>query len=71
MAKVKNQRFWGDEATLRRLADEIKFIGRDYELDLKNGVLIVFALPPRHKKSPKEKKKEERNKRAESAARRA
>lgn len=69
--KIKNQRIYSnDPEYLKRLADEIEFIGRPYKLDLKNGVLLVYALPPRKRKAKKEHKKEARNKRAESAARR-
>lgn len=72
MTKSYNQRFYGTAETLQRLAEEIEFIGREFKLDLKNGVLVVYALPQRHKKSPKTKeKKNERNKRAESASRNA
>lgn len=68
MAKVKNQRFYGDTETLQRLTDEIEFIGREHFWDKKNQVLIVFALPRKHKKSPKTK--EDRDKRKEKFARR-
>lgn len=71
MTKTRNKRFYGDIETLERLAEEIEFIGREFYLDRKNSILTVFALPRRHKKSPKVKeKKEARNKRAESAGRR-
>jgi len=51
------------------LAEECeKYTGREFELDLRNDVLIVLALPRRHKKSPKVK--EDRDKRSEKFARR-
>lgn len=71
MTATKNQRFYGTPERLQELADEIEFIGREHYLDLKNGMLIVFALPRKHKKSPKTKEeKKTRNKREESAGRR-
>lgn len=70
MAAVKNKRHYSkDPEYLKMLADECEnYMGRDFELDLKNGVLIVFALPKRHKKSPRTK--EDRDKRQEKFARR-
>lgn len=72
MAKQKNQRIWSsDREFLQRLADEQEdYIKRPYKLDLQRGVLTIFALPRRHKKSKETKAKEPRNKRAESAGRR-
>lgn len=62
--KNKNQRIWStDLEFLKRLADEQEnYIGRQYKLDLKQGLLIIYALPQkRHKK----KDKQERNKQRE------
>lgn len=71
MSKIKNKvHRYEDREYLKRLAEELDFIGREYRLDLRAGTLTVFALPRRHKKSPKPKTKEVRNKRAESAGRR-
>lgn len=71
--KIKNKRIHSeDREYLQKLADELEWIGRLYKLDLKEGVLIQYALPPQKpskKKDPREK--EPRNKRAESAARKA
>ena len=70
MSKNKNQRIYSDNpATLKRIADDFAFIGRQFKLELNNGVLTVFALPPRRKKKSKSEN-ETRNKHAESAARR-
>lgn len=70
MAKIKNQRIYSDDHEfLKRLADEMEFIGREYSLQLKDGLLIVFALPQRKKKTKGERDKHERNKRAEKHAR--
>lgn len=73
MAKIKNKTVHSeDREYLKRLADELEFIGRPFRLDLKAGTLTQFALPPRKPKKKKGKrKKDARNKRAESAARRA
>ena len=70
MAKAKNQRIWSqDRDFLQSLADEQEeYIGRPYKLDLNKGLLIIYALPPRHKKSPKNK--QERDKRREKFERR-
>lgn len=71
MAKIKNKTIHSeDREYLKRLAEELDFIGRPYRLDLKAGSLIQFALPPQRKKR-KKGKKEARNKRAESAGCRA
>lgn len=70
MAKIKNKTYHSnDRELLKRLAEELDFIGRHYRLDLKAGTLTQFALPPRKPKKRKQRKKEARNKRAESAAR--
>lgn len=71
MAKHKNQRIWSnDKELLQRLADEQRdYIGRDFSLDLKNGLLIIFALPRKYK-AKKETPKKERDKRSEKFARR-
>jgi glutamate mutase epsilon subunit len=73
MAKIKNKRVHSeDREYLQRLADELEWIGRSYKLDLKEGVLIQYAIPPhKRRKTKSEKDKEARNKRAESAARRS
>jgi hypothetical protein len=75
MAKIKNKRIHSDDAEyLKRLAEELEYIGRHYRLDLKEGVLIQYALPPqkpKRKKEDKDKEREPRNKRAESAQRKA
>ena len=69
MSKIKNKRhFSKDHEYLKMLAEECDFAGREYDLDLKNDVLIVLALPRRHKKSPK--LKEDRDKRKEKFERR-
>lgn len=71
MSKNKNQRIWSDPEHLKALADEQEnYIGREYHLDLKRGVLTIFALPRRHKKSPKEKETKTRDKRSEKFERR-
>jgi hypothetical protein len=72
--KIKNKRIHSnDHEYLQRLADELEWIGRLYKLDLNEGVLIQYALPPQKpskKKDDKDKREREpRNKRAESAAR--
>ena len=52
------------------LADEQEnYIGRDYKLDLKNNLLIIFALPQKRKKD-KKKEKQDRDKRREKFERR-
>ena len=72
MAKIRNKiHRSNDPEYLKTLAEETEFIGREFDLDLKAGTLTVLALPRRHKKSKHTKKKAARNKRAESAARRA
>lgn len=70
MAKSKNQKIYStDTEWLKMLAEENEqYIGREFKLDLKNGILTIFALPKRHKKSPKEKKT--RDKRSEKFERR-
>lgn len=70
--KIRNKTTYSeDREYLKRLAEELDFIGRAYRLDLKEGTLTQFALQPRKpKKSKKQRKREARNKRAESAARR-
>lgn len=74
MAKNKNQRIWSsDREFLQNLADEQRdYIGRDFSLDLKNGLLIIFALPRKYKakKETPKKDKVERNKRSEKFERR-
>jgi hypothetical protein len=66
--KIRDKRHYSDDPEqLKFWAEEIEFIGRPYRLDLKRGVLTVFARPPR--KNKKKKNKETRNKRAESAGR--
>lgn len=72
MAKIKNKRVYSDDREyLQGLADELEWIGRSYKLDLKNGVLTQYAIPPhKRRKTKSEKDKEKRNKRAESASRR-
>lgn len=71
MTKNKNHVIWSDDtAFLQNLADEQEnYIGREYKLDLKRGVLVIYALPRRHKKSPKEK--QSRDKRSEKFERRS
>lgn len=74
MARYRNQRIWSnDQEFLKNLADEQEnYIGRDYHLDIRRGVLTIFALPKHYKrKDKKNKAKAARNKRAESAARRS
>lgn len=71
MAKLKNQRIWSnDREFLQRLADEQRdYIGRDFTLDLKNGLLIIYALPRKYKKK-KDTPKKDRDKRREKFERR-
>ena len=71
MAKQKNQRIYSkDHEWLQMLADEQEnYIGRDYKLDLKNNLLIIFALPQKRKKD-KKKEKQDRDKRREKFERR-
>ena len=72
MAKIKNKTVYSeDREYLQRLADELRFIGREYRLDLAAGTLIQYALPQRKHMKKKEREKEARNKRAESAGRRS
>lgn len=72
MARVKNQRIFSlDNDYLLRLEDEYRnYVGRYCELDLKNGVLTIYARTPT---KPKKKKddKEERDKRKEKFERRS
>lgn len=74
MAKHKNQRIWsGDQAFLQNLADEQRdYIGRDYTLNLKEGLLIIFALPRKYKAKKETPKKDKvvRDKRSEKFERR-
>ena len=68
--KIKNHRIYSQDIDfLKRVAEDYDFLGRRYHLDIKNGVLTVFALPPRKRKKPKSDNGP-RNKHAESAARR-
>ncbi len=66
----KNQRIWSnDRELLQRLADEQRdYIGRPFKLDLKQGLLIIYALPLKYKK--KDKQKAKRDKRSEKFERR-
>lgn len=63
MSKQKNQRIWSNDAELlQRIADEQEnYIGRPYKLDLKQGLLIIYALPRRRVKQQRndDKKKHE------------
>lgn len=65
MSRPKNYYVYGDEDYLKRLEDEYTYIGR--EVKRTKGILVVFALPRRHKKSKvtvkKEEKTEQRSKR--------
>lgn len=71
MTKVKNKSIHSnDTGYLKYLAEEFKFIGRPYRLNLKEGSITQIARAPK-KKSKKEKEKAPRNKRAESAERNA
>ena len=72
MAKVRNQRIWSsDRDLLQRIADEQEnYIGRQYKLDLAQGLLIIYALPQAKPKKKIEREHAPRNKKAESAARR-
>ena len=70
MAKIKNKRITStDHEFLKRLADELEYIGRYYHLDLSQDLLIQYALPPQKPKKKREKEHTPRNKKAESAAR--
>lgn len=67
--KPRNRRIYSaDQEYLATIRAEYIMLGFDTSLD--NGVLTVYALPRKRKKSKAEKKKAARNKRAESAARR-
>lgn len=65
MTKVRNQRIWSDDQEfLKNIADEQEnYIGRPFHLDLKNGVITIFALP--QKRHKKKKESSERDKRKE------
>jgi hypothetical protein len=69
--KIKNKRIHSDDHEyLKYLAEELEWLGRLYKLDLQEGVLIQYALPPQKpSKKKQDRDKEPRNKRAESAAR--
>lgn len=70
MAKIRNKRIYSNDiGYLRFLADELDFIGREYKLDTRAGLLVVFALPQKRKPKKGEREKHERNKRAEKHAR--
>jgi hypothetical protein len=70
MAKIRNKRIYSNDiGYLKFLADELDFIGREYKLDVSQGLLVVYALPPLRKKKKGEREKHERNKRAEKHAR--
>jgi hypothetical protein len=70
MAKIRNKRIYSNDiGYLKFLADELDFIGREYKLDVSQGLLVVYALPPQRKKKKGEREKHERNKRAEKHAR--
>jgi hypothetical protein len=73
LAKNKNQRIWSnDPAVLKGIADEQRdYIGRDFELDLKNGLITIFALPRKYKAKRETPPKVERNKRSEKFERRS
>jgi len=70
--KIRNQRIYSqDRELLQRLADEQRdYIGRDFKLDLKQGLLIIFALPARYKKK-QDKQRPVRDKRSEKFERRS
>lgn len=54
MSKVKNHIIYNsDPEELKRLASEYVMIGRDVDLDLRNGQLTILALP--RQKQPKTK----------------
>lgn len=70
MAKIKNKYVYSDDSEyLKMLADELEFAGRHYKLDLANGVLTQYALPPKRESRKPKVDKPVRNKHAESAAR--
>lgn len=70
--KIKNKSVYSDDREyLKRLADELSFLGRHYILDLKEGKITQLVYPPRKPKRKREDDKNPRNKRAESAARNA
>lgn len=73
MSKNRNHRIYStDHAWLQTLADDQRnYIGRDFELDLANNMLTIFALPLKYKAKRETKPKEERDKRREKFARRA
>ena len=59
MAKQKNQRIYStNPEVLKGVAEEQRlYIGREYKLDLTNGVITIFALP---QQKPKRKDDEKR-----------
>lgn len=62
MVKIKNKAIHSDDREfLKRIAEELQMLGRHYRLDLKNGVLIQLALPPRRRKKDDEKHKGRRS----------
>lgn len=70
MAKIKNKSTYStDHSYLKRLAEELEFLGRPYKLDLANDRIIQIARRPKKVKKKKGKRGEARNKRAESASR--
>lgn len=68
--KVRNKTIYSeDQEYLKRVAEELDFLGRTYDLNLRAGTLTQIARPKK-KVSKKKRKQDARNKRAESAARR-
>ena len=64
--KVKNKIIYSDDQEfLKRVADELQFLGRPYRLNLAKGEVVQFARVKKRSKAPKSPKKE-RNKRVES-----
>lgn len=67
--KIRNKTIYSEDVEyLKRVAEELDFLGRDYILDARAGTLMQIARPKR-KVSKKKRKADARNKRAESAAR--
>lgn len=57
MAKINNHRIYGELSRLKELQEDYEFIGRRTELDARNGILTVFAMPKTWKrKEAKERK---------------
>jgi hypothetical protein len=68
---MKNKSVYSkDREYLKRLADELTFMGRHFILDLKEGKITQLVYPPRKPKRKRDDDRQPRNKHAESAGRR-